>query len=308
MAAGRLIAFFLHKNSAPGGMTFLEENHMSDDLFINALDSFRSQQREESAKNPGKKKIGRRPSRAKMMQTAKLAEVGLNFAGMVHDLRQPLSGIYGFAQLIAEHPKSSSVEEWATEVIHHSLRMQSMINDFRKFLRSGAEDGEAVSWINSSEVIASAVRLIPKLRPGLSISVVIPSAISPQVYADRGALTQIFWNLLLNARDSMTPPTKGGEIPPEYYERGEIQISCRIAPDGSGIFSVLDQGCGIPEDMREKIFEPFVTTKGIQGTGLGLFICKKLAASMGASLILKTPAAPFRTAFELTFPPEKIRR
>lgn len=251
---------------------------------------------------------GGRPARGEsrcheqMAQTAKLAELGLNFVELIHELRQPMAGIFGFAQLLAEKPNHASAAEWAGEIVEQSLRMQEMIERLRRFSR--LHQVARLDWIDPRAAIDEAVSLLPRLPPGMALDVDLPPAL-PKVHADHHALVQIFWNLLNNARDAMAPGPdasledledwEGGGIRP----LGEIRIEWSAEP---GLrLRVLDQGSGIPDEVRASIFAPFVTSKGARGTGLGLYICQSLAAAQGAALKLVDVQKPFTTAFELCF-------
>ena len=251
---------------------------------------------------------GGRPARGEsrcheqMAQTAKLAELGLNFVELIHELRQPMAGIFGFAQLLAEKPNHASAAEWAGEIVEQSLRMQEMIERLRRFSR--LHQVARLDWIDPRAAIDEAVSLLPRLPPGMALDVDLPPAL-PKVHADHHALVQIFWNLLNNARDAMAQDADASLEELEDWEGeglrppGEIRIEWSAEP---GLrLRVLDQGSGIPDEVRASIFAPFVTSKGARGTGLGLYICQSLATAQGAALKLVEVQKPFTTAFELCF-------
>lgn len=242
---------------------------------------------------------------AQLLQTAKLAEIGLNFAEMVHELRQPMSSIYGFAQLVGERPESPHAAEWAQEIVLQCRRMQSMLEDLRRFCRSDAV--KETEWLSPREALDAALELVPRMRPGLTISVDFPGR-DVSIRANKSGLTQIFWNLILNARDAMSQRDEEQDGADEFHTRpGDIQIRCRVEDGGGAVFSVLDQGCGVPDEIKNSLFDPFMTTKGDRGTGLGLYICGNLATSMGATLRLGTAPEGYATCFQLAFPPESVR-
>ncbi|MDR0965709.1 MAG: HAMP domain-containing histidine kinase [Myxococcales bacterium] len=233
---------------------------------------------------------------ARVVQTAKLAEIGLNFAAMIHELRQPMTGIYGFAQLLAEKPGDPHAAEWAEEIVQQSVRMQQKIEQLRRFSR--IETFSDFDWIDPRAALDEALRLLPPTHARLRLTLDLPPEL-PLVHADHHALVQIFWNLLTNARDAMT--SAGDPFDGVPHPCGDIRVET-VRDSASGlVFRVLDQGRGIPDKVREQLFSPFVSSKGARGTGLGLYICRSLATALGATLTLATPHAPFITAFELRF-------
>lgn len=238
-----------------------------------------------------------------MVQTAKLAEIGLNFAELIHELRQPMAGIFGFAQLLAEKPGHPSATEWAEEIVQQSLRMQRMIEQLRRFCR--AESAMTLEWLDPREALDEAIRLLPRLPPGIRLAVDLPPAL-PLVHANHQALVQLFWNLLINARDAMVIDELDELIDDLRRARGEIRVEEADGAAPGLCLRVLDQGCGIPDQLRARVFTPFVTSKGERGTGLGLYICRNIASACGAALELVPARAPFSTAFELRF--QKARK
>lgn len=233
-----------------------------------------------------------------MVQAAKLAEVGLNFVELIHELRQPMAGIFGFAQLLAEKPGHPSAAEWAEEIVQQSLRMRQMIERLRRFCR--AESAMTLEWIDPRAALDESIRLLPKLPPGIRLVLDLPPVL-PLVHADHRALVQVFWNLLINARDAMFSGELADALP---RPRGEIRVEMveRVEGGAAGFsLRILDQGCGVPDHLRSAIFTPFVTSKGERGTGLGLYICRNIAKAFSATLELASARAPFSTAFELHF-------
>jgi two-component system C4-dicarboxylate transport sensor histidine kinase DctB len=95
---------------------------------------------------------------------------------------------------------------------------------------------------------------------------------APAVYGEEQGLVQVAVNLLINALDAAASGTGGGNVRVSLAER-----------DGSAVLAIRDDGPGIPEDLREKVLEPFVTTKA-QGTGLGLYLVDVFLRRMNGSL------------------------
>jgi signal transduction histidine kinase/DNA-binding NarL/FixJ family response regulator len=227
----------------------------------------------------------RREFARQLVHTAKLSEVGLALAQLVHDMRQPLSAISGFAQLWLEHPADSEARAWVGEIRVQATRLEQMIERLRRFVRRSEEPSTAPRD-DAAQAAREAASLFHKLPPGTRLTLEISRDPMPQVVAERGALQQVFFNLLGNARDAL-----------EGREQGSILL--RVEPFEGGVRAlVADDGTGIPPEVRGRLFEPFVTSKGEAGTGLGLFICRELVAAHGGSILEVEPApAPFSTAF-----------
>lgn len=111
----------------------------------------------------------------------------------------------------------------------------------------------------------------------------------PPVSVDLGALSQVFLNLYLNARDAMLP--KSG---------GTLTIT-GTAGDGLVTIHVRDTGTGIPEAIRDRMFEPLTTTKGERGTGLGLSVSKRVIESAGGRISFETEDGR-GTTFSISLP------
>ncbi len=225
----------------------------------------------------------------KLTHTAKLAEVGLAMAGLVHDMRQPLSAIAGFAQLLQDHPADAEAQAWVGEIRGQSTRLEQMIERLRRFVRNPDEPVEARADV--SKATHEVVALFHKLPPSVALELEIAQGDLPLVRAEPGALVQVLFNLLANARDALE-------------ERGDGRILVRVETTGAGVrISVGDDGAGIPPELRSRLFQPFATSKGEAGTGLGLFICRQLVASWGGAIRLVEPAhAPYRTTFAIDLP------
>jgi signal transduction histidine kinase len=224
-----------------------------------------------------------------LTHTAKLAEVGLAMAELVHDLRQPLTAISGFAQLLHDHPADAEAPAWVAEIRRQSTRLEQMIERLRCFVRPSDEPREARADVSAAA--REAVSLFYSLPPGVALDLEIAQGDLPKVGAEPGALVQVLFNLLANARDAL------GE-----REHGRILV--RVEATGTGVRAwVADNGTGILPEIRSRLFEPFATSKGAAGTGLGLYICRELVASWGGTIGLVEPTrAPYRTAFAVDLP------
>ncbi len=218
--------------------------------------------------------------RREMVQVGKLSEVGLAMAELVHELRQPLTAISGFAQL------ADSKSGWPAEILAQTERMAGQLERMRRFLKPCDEQ---LGEVPVAEAIREAVALHPKMPPACSLEVEIGAGL-PAVKAEKNQLLQVLGNLLNNARDALTED--GGKVlVTAALEAGKVRVC------------ISDQGRGLAPEIAPRLFEPFATTKGENGTGLGLYLCRELVQGWGAELDVAPPPASFRTCFAIDLLP-----
>ncbi len=202
----------------------------------------------------------------------------LFLASMSHELRTPLNSILGFTGLLLMGMSGALNEEQARQLnmVHssaqHLLELINEVLDISK-IESGRVDLD-VSRFSLAELAGEAVEAVKPLAraKGLALAALLPAA--AELESDRRRVKQVLMNLLGNAV--------------KFSDRGEILL--RVEAVGDEILvSVADQGPGIrPEDMA-KLFNPFgqidmSSTKTHEGTGLGLYLCKKILGLLGGSI------------------------
>jgi two-component system sensor histidine kinase HydH len=196
--------------------------------------------------------------REEMAHRQRLAQLGEMGAAIAHEIRNPLAGIKGYAQLLQENRSSASIARPAALIVEESLRLERLVNDLLCFVRPSAAPHTPVDpgdGIRRSLEIAGpeAARRRIVIKADLAEDLVIAG--------DADGLEQVFLNLLRNALQAMG---EGGILVVRMAERR-----------GMALIEVRDTGHGIPEAEWERIFEPFHTTRA-RGTGLGLAICRKI--------------------------------
>lgn len=235
-------------------------------------------------------------------QTAREAAESANktkadfLAAMSHELRTPLNAISGYAQLMEMelHGPITDQQRKALERIRRSHTVLArLVEDVLSFARIDAGHVDFnFSDVHVDEVLDGAEALVaPQLeQKGLAYSYV---HVDPAVtaHADRDKVEQIMLNLLSNAI--------------KFTDTGGITVQCTVTADEVFI-RVRDTGRGIPPDMLQSIFEPFVQVdsglkRGIGGTGLGLAISRELARGMGGDLVAESVVGVGST-FALTLP------
>jgi PAS domain S-box-containing protein len=213
--------------------------------------------------------------RARELAEAASAAKSEFLASMSHELRTPLNAVLGFAQLLQRDRKEPLSGRQAERIDHvlrggeHLLRLIDEVLDLAR-IEAGTItiSAEPVDLDEVIEEVASTLEPIA-LRHNVTLSHARGSTSGLRVVADRTRLAQILMNFGSNAIKYNKP---GGHV------------TFKIARDDGARISVVDNGIGIPEDKRAKIFEPFhragQETGPIQGTGIGLAISKRLAELM----------------------------
>ena len=217
-------------------------------------------------------------------------------ANISHDLRTPLNGILGYAQILSRDTSLDARTRDAIGIIEKSgNHLLNLINDILDVSRIEAQKlvlvPEPFRLTSFLADIADIVTLQARQK-GLELHTEFDAGLPGVVVGDQKRLRQILLNLLHNAV--------------KFTESGDIWFRARPA-DGLITFEVADTGSGIPEDQLEEIFSPFKQlTKHIQteeGTGLGLAIVKRLVAMMGGSVQVESrPGEGSRFHFTVELP------
>lgn len=250
----------------------------------------------------------RRKREAEAANAGRMAAVGLLAAGVAHEINNPLT----FVMLHLENmgrtigklreggraPGIEQLEGFAKAVDEARFgleRVGSIVRDLRTFARS-EEDGQP-DLVSVTRVLDIAINLTAhelkyraKLRRGGDES-------QAYVIGREGKLCQVFVNLLVNAVQAL----------PSGRDENEVVVETVVEDDVVRIL-IADNGPGIPRDLVDSIFEPFVSTKGSAGSGLGLSICREIVTAHGgrievlnvqgegASFLIELPHASGRDA------------
>lgn len=221
-----------------------------------------------------------------MQRREELARFGEMGAVMAHEIRNPLAGIKGFAQLIETTVNIEQAHTYAGKIVHQSLRMESLVNDLLAFAR---EDRGERQRTDLSALVRECVTMIRMEADSARVEVICTpqAAIHVLVVSDR--IIQLLLNLLKNGLQAMP---NGGELRVEL-ENKKTGVIIRIR----------DSGIGIPPENIHHIFEPFWTNRA-NGTGLGLALCRKVVQEHGGSLTVESTSG-VGTTFTVTLPMER---
>lgn len=225
--------------------------------------------------------IERAENFAQLAQSEKLASMGTLMAGVMHELRNPLSSILGISELLAQ----DSEDELTQDLLEEARRCQRLVHDLLRLSRKEPAEFVALDLLSVTESAAIAVRSELK-RKEIAFHLEAEEAL-PQVFGNADHLRQVVLNLLTNALYAASGKPDG-----------EVKVKLR----SQGRFlqlSVSDNGCGLPPGAEGRLFDPFYTTKSGTGTGLGLSIVHRIVTehqgtitaenrSRGGSLFLVT--------------------
>ncbi len=198
---------------------------------------------------------------------AKLGEMG---ALLAHEIRNPLAGIKGFAQVIAKKPREARNELFAQNIVTEAVRLETLVNDL---LAYAAGDGYPRERFDLSELIDHALSLLTPEASEREVTVSCRCMGSFHLSGSRDRLEQALLNLGKNALQAMAAG-------------GVLEVACASTGSEAQI-SIKDTGHGIEEADLPKIFDPFFTTKA-RGTGLGLALCKKVIEEHGGTIKLES--------------------
>lgn len=225
---------------------------------------------------------------AKLAQAQKMEALGTLAGGIAHDFNNILSAIIGYAELVAASTeRENRVREKLDRIIEAGLRARDLVKQILTFSRRTVRD---MKPIQPGLVVREAMRL---MRPALPTTIEIRVKITGEAFVegDPSQIHQIVMNLCTNAYQAMKD--RGGvlEVVAEdvFLPAGIEQDNWFLPPGRYAAIRVSDTGGGIPEEIRERIFEPYFTTKEVgEGTGLGLSTVHGILKAHGGGLVLES--------------------
>lgn len=227
-------------------------------------------------------------SREHLLQTEKMAMVGKLAAGMAHSIRNPFTSVKMRLFSLSRSLKLSNTQKEDFEVISHEIRhVDHIVQNFLEFSRPPRLKMQSIS---PSTVTDMAVQLLEHRVKSYDASVeIIRKDALPEIVGDPEQLKEVLVNLIINACEAMEE--NGGQIlirEQTIYDHQKTQIC------------ISDNGPGIPPAIREKIFQPFFTTKE-EGTGLGLSIASRIIEEHRGKLEVSSQEGS-GTTFTITLP------
>ena len=217
----------------------------------------------------------------KLKQHERLALLGQMTAQMAHQIKTPLAVLAGQAQMLARHLNTDMALKDQAEAIYHEARdLAKQINEISNFYK---EREPYFKDVELCRLLDDVKKRLDSLDHSCEISIECPDEIT--IETDPGLLQNLLFLLGQNALSSETAASL---------------LSISAVKDNEQVtIRVKDNGAGVPEAMRDKLFEPFASTKG-EGLGLGLFLARDLTRQMGGSIELEEVEQG--ASFRLNFP------
>ena len=216
-------------------------------------------------------------------------------AMLAHELRNPLAGISGAAQLLAMNANEGDLE--LTELIEtETRRIGKLIDRVEHF---GDDRPISVSAVNIHDVLDRTVRAAKAgFANHIAFSVEYDPSL-PDAAGDSDQLLQVFQNIIKNAAEANTGTHGKIKVRTSFNSGVKFAISGHQAQNVPLQIEISDNGTGIPESMIAEVFDPFVTSKS-NGSGLGLPLVSKIIAAHGG--LVECDSTPERTTFTIRLP------
>lgn len=222
-------------------------------------------------------------SKKNSLHSHKLANIGEMAAGLMHEIKNPLSSISFMAEYLLESGVNDvNKTKYLERIINNVTRITALSQGVSSFARVPDEQkGSADLGLAIEEVLTLAEHELKDqdvfvrcdIDPGL-----------PPIWAAEGQFHHIFMNLLRNSVQALAKARS--EEPAGVRRKSEIRIKARSAENNAAVLiEIADNGTGVPDSIKHRLFEPFFTTKGHgEGTGLGLYIVMQVVGDLGGSI------------------------
>lgn len=227
----------------------------------------------------------------RMRRMERFIGLGSLAAGLHHEIKNPLSALSLHVQLLAEHLEGQTdrdIEDSLKVLKMEVVRISEVLESFRDFA--------SVNRLNRqpTEVLSLVNRIVDLVRPhaarqNVTIQVVSDADKSYDAVVDSVRLEQVILNLVMNAIEELS---RGGRLEIEVHRDARERIQIDLA----------DNGRGIPEGIKDRVFDPYFTTKPT-GSGMGLAVCDKIIRQHNGELQFETSSSG--TVFHITLPAEE---
>ncbi len=253
-----------------------------------------------------------RQQQDQVKRSEKAAALGVLVSGVAHELNNPLSNISTSVQLLLEEEGASANEAadaetralWLSQIDSETERARRIV---RRLLDSVRHPKLHLQRLALADLVQSSLALVNRQLPS-NVQVCAGAAPELEIEVDRDRMQQVFINLIKNAADAGAGHiTVNAEIAvwdADLNEDGHLEGDPTILAQSSRAMriTVTDNGPGIAPEVREHLFEPFVTTRsGGEGTGLGLYLVEEIVSEHRGCIVVECPAAA-GTRFSIWLP------
>ncbi len=231
--------------------------------------------------------------RAQMALSDRMASIGTLAAGVGHEINNPLTFVLANLAFVQDRlpglrgDDAAAVSEAVADAVDGARRVRAIAKDLTAFSRADDVAGP----VDLARVVQSALALAANELKHRAHTVVDVRG-APPALGNEARLGQVLLNLIVNAAQAI----------PEGDAAGN---EVRVTAHGDGarvVLDVSDTGSGVPVDIRPRLFDPFFTTKGVgEGTGLGLWVCRRIISELGGTIELLSTAGRGAT-FRVTLP------
>lgn len=195
-----------------------------------------------------------------MVANERLSAVGRMASTIIHDIKNPMGTLRVYAQVMKKKSGNEEAAKLADEMIHQVDRFVNMTQEILDFTRGVSSTN--IQELDFGETMGAVLDFIEKDLSKNNVQLVRDTQFQGQVKMDQDKMVRVFYNLASNARDAMA-------------QGGSLTVS--TAPSNGYVkIEFKDSGTGMPEEVRKRIFEPFMTYGKKHGTGLGMAIVKKV--------------------------------
>lgn len=205
----------------------------------------------------------RREALVRSEQLAQLGELG---AVMAHEVRTPLAGIKGFAQLLAERAADQHSQQATTAIVRETARLERLVNDLLLYARP---DGLQRGTVALDSALAEAWEMVAQAAAAAGVGYELQGDRGLTVGCSGERCVQLASNLFTNALQAMP-------------DGGVLQVTTTLCGD-QVVMNVTDTGPGFAEELLPRVFDPFVTSKATGG-GLGLAVCRRIVEGCGGTI------------------------
>lgn len=228
-----------------------------------------------------------------LVHSEKLASLGELVAGIAHEINNPLSGILIYSELLSNDNRLNPELHKDMEIISsETQRCAGIVKGLLEFAR---DYNPLMNRLDINQVLQDSLRLV-QCQSAFQ-NVVIRRQFDtelPVIMADQNQLKQVFINIFINAGQAM-----------QDLRQGELFIVTRRAMSGRDgvVVEITDSGCGVPDEQLGRLFDPFFSTKGAGGTGLGLSVSYGIIQAHGGTIAVESTLG-IGTTFIIWLPPE----